>query len=209
MLEVIELEVIINDKTIFSGVNCNFYVGLNRIAGINGSGKTTFLSSIAGVNKVKKGMVNFIKNEEKYRFSLQRHGFYISDNVDFYNFITGMDVIKLGKRYRKSNLKHPLEYYLNGFGISKYSGIEYGKMSLGTKKKFLLTSAFITEADVYIFDEPTNGLDSDSITFLIALMTALAEEKIVIFSSHDDSFLQELNFTTYEIKDNKIVRHGE
>ncbi|NHB89476.1 AAA family ATPase [Photorhabdus tasmaniensis] len=209
MLEIIELEVIINDKTIFSGINCNFHVGLNRIAGINGAGKTAFLSSIAGVNKVKKGMVNFIRREKTYRFSLQRHGFYISDNVYFYNFITGMDVIKLGKRYRKSNLKHPLDYYLNGFGISKYSGIEYGKMSLGTKKKFLLTSAFITDADVYIFDEPTNGLDSDSITFLIALMISLAEEKIVIFSSHDDSFLQELNFTTYEINGDKIIHHGE
>ncbi|MQL48882.1 AAA family ATPase [Photorhabdus khanii] len=209
MLEVIELEIIINDKTIFSGVNCNFYVGLNRIAGINGAGKTAFLSSIAGVNKVKKGMVNFIKKEKTYRFSLQRHGFYISDNVDFYNFITGMDVIKLGKHYRKSNLKYQLDYYLNGFGISKYSGIEYGKMSLGTKKKFLLTSAFMTDADVYIFDEPTNGLDSDSITFLIALMISLAEEKIVIFSSHDDSFLQALSFTTYEINGNKIMYHGK
>ncbi|WP_166286606.1 AAA family ATPase [Photorhabdus stackebrandtii] len=209
MLEVIELEVIINDKTIFSRVNCNFYVGLNRIAGINGAGKTTFLSSIADVNKVKKGIVNFIEKEKKYRFSLQKHGFYLSDDVDFYNFITGIDVIKLGKRYRKSNLKHPLDYYLNGFGISKYSGIEYWKMSLGTKKKFLLTSAFMTDADVYIFDEPTNGLDSDSITFLIALMISLAEEKIVIFSSHDDSFLQALSFTTYEINGNKIMYHGK
>ncbi|CAQ82926.1 MULTISPECIES: ATP-binding cassette domain-containing protein [Photorhabdus] len=137
MLEVIGLEVVINDKTVFSGVNCNFCVGLNRIAGINGAGKTTFLSSIAGVNKVKKGMVNFIKNEKKYRFSLQKHGFYVSDDIDFYNFITGMDVIKLGKRYRKSNLRYQLDHYLNGFGISKYSGIEYGQMSLGTKKKFL------------------------------------------------------------------------
>ncbi|PQQ40877.1 hypothetical protein C6H65_12700 [Photorhabdus luminescens] len=101
MLEVIGLEVIINDKIIFSESNCNFYVGLNRIAGMNGSGKTTFLSSIAGMNKVKKGMVNFIKKEKKYRFNLQKYGFYVSDNVDFYNFITGMDVIKLCKRYRK------------------------------------------------------------------------------------------------------------
>ncbi|PQQ22226.1 hypothetical protein [Photorhabdus hindustanensis] len=117
MLEVVGLEVVINSKTIFSGVNCNFGVGLNRIAGINGSGKTTFLSSIAGVNKVKKGIVNFIKKGEKHKFSLQRHGFYISDNVNFYNFITGMDVINLSKRYRKSNLKNQLDYYLNGFGI--------------------------------------------------------------------------------------------
>ncbi|MBS9437756.1 ATP-binding cassette domain-containing protein [Photorhabdus noenieputensis] len=204
MLEVVGLEVVINGKTIFSEVNCNFRVGLNRIAGVNGAGKTTFLSSIAGVNKVRKGMVNFIKNGEKHKFSLQRHGFYISDNVNFYNFITGMDVINLSKRYRKSNLKYQLDYYLNGFGISNYSGIEYGQMSLGIKKKFLLTSAFITDADVYIFDEPTNGLDSDSITFLIELLISLAEEKIVIFSSHDDSFLQELNVITYEIKGNKI-----
>ncbi|NDL00595.1 ATP-binding cassette domain-containing protein [Photorhabdus bodei] len=209
MLEVIGLEVIINDKIIFSESNCNFYVGLNRIAGMNGSGKTTFLSSIAGMNKVKKGMVNFIKKEKKYRCNLQKYGFYVSDNVDFYNFITGMDVIKLCKRYRKNNLRHQLDYYLNGFGISKYSGIEYGQMSLGTKKKFLLTSAFITDADVYIFDEPTNGLDSNSITFLIELMISIAEEKIVIFSSHDDSFLQGLNFTTYEINGNKIMHHRE
>ncbi|TNH43338.1 ATP-binding cassette domain-containing protein [Photorhabdus luminescens] len=204
MLEITGLEVVINGKIIFSGVNCNFRVGLNRIAGVNGAGKTTFLSSIAGVNKVKKGIVNFIKKGETHRFNLQRHGFYLSDNVNFYNFITGMDVINLSQRYRKSNLKYQIDYYLNGFGISNYSGIEYGQMSLGIKKKFLLTSAFITDADVYIFDEPTNGLDSDSITFLIELLISLAEEKVVIFSSHDDRFLQELNFITYEIKGNKI-----
>ncbi|MCC8464630.1 AAA family ATPase, partial [Photorhabdus bodei] len=126
------------------------------------------------------------------------------DNVNFYNFITGMDVINLSKRYRKSNLKYQLDYYLNGFGIYNYSGVEYGQMSLGIKKKFLLTSAFITDADVYIFDEPTNGLDSDSITFLIESLISLAGEKVVIFSSHDDRFLQELNVITYEIKGNKI-----
>ncbi|MCT8342109.1 MULTISPECIES: ATP-binding cassette domain-containing protein [Photorhabdus] len=191
MLEVTGLEVVINGKTVFSAVNCNFCVGLNRIAGINGAGKTTFLSSIAGVNKVKKGRVNFIKKGEKHRFNLQRHGFYISDNVNFYNFITGMDVINLSQRYRKSNLKHQLDYYLNGFGISNYSGIEYGQMSLGVKKKFLLTSAFIIDADVYIFDEPTNGLDSDSIPVIFqaaSLLAALTHPGHIVIYAPGDSF---------------------
>ncbi|WP_387692294.1 ATP-binding cassette domain-containing protein [Photorhabdus sp. RM71S] len=191
MLEVTGLEVVINGKTVFSAVNCSFCVGLNRIAGINGAGKTTFLSSIAGVNKVKKGRVNFIKKGEKHRFNLQRHGFYISDNVNFYNFITGMDVINLSQRYRKSNLKHQLDYYLNGFGISNYSGIEYGQMSLGVKKKFLLTSAFIIDADVYIFDEPTNGLDSNSIPVIFqaaSLLAALTHPGHIVIYAPGDSF---------------------
>lgn len=81
-------------------------------------------------------------------------------------------------------------------------------MSLGTKKKLLLTSALMTDVDVYILDEPTNGLDVTSISFLKEKFNSLADQKIIIFSSHDESFLKDLNIHDYKIHENRISKTG-
>ncbi|MDX7997728.1 ATP-binding cassette domain-containing protein [Xenorhabdus sp. Reich] len=208
MLKVIELEAIVGDRKILSNVNCQFNIGLNRIIGSNGTGKTTFLSCLSGLKKMNKGKINFIKENKCQKFNLQKQGFYLSDSVDFYHFLTGLDIINLTKRYKKLNQHCHLDDYLSGFGISSYLNIKFGDMSLGTKRKLLLTSALMTDVDVYIFDEPTNGLDLKSIDFFKELINIFSDEKIIILSSHDEKFTQGLTINDYKIHNNQIVNTG-
>ncbi|MDE9482329.1 ATP-binding cassette domain-containing protein [Xenorhabdus bovienii] len=208
MLNIVGLDISIGHKKIFFDINCQFDIGLNRIVGVNGSGKTTFLSCISGINKIDKGKINLIKDNKNHPFKLQKQGFYLSDHIDFYHFLTGLDIIKLIKRYKKINCHHQLDDYLTGFGISGYLNTKFGDMSLGTKKKLLLTSALMTDVDVYILDEPTNGLDVTSMSFLKEKFNSLADQKIIIFSSHDESFLKDLNIHDYRIHENRISKTG-
>ncbi|WP_426578158.1 AAA family ATPase [Xenorhabdus stockiae] len=194
MLSVTGSEIKIGNRKIISDFNCLFNTGLNHISGVNGSGKTTFLSCIAGVNRIRKGSVNFIEADKASPFNLQKQGFYLSEHVDSYHFLTGLDIINLTKKYKKLNEYHPLDYYLSGFGISNYLYTEFGNMSLGTKKKFLLVSALMTDMDVYIFDEPINGLDSSSVNFFRTLLNFLSERKIIIFSSHDEDLFKMVTY---------------
>lgn len=205
MLEIIDLEAMVGNRKIFSNVNCQFDIGINRIKGINGSGKTTFLACLSGVKKVNKGKCYFVKDHQNHPFNLQKQGFYLSDHVNFYHFLTGLDIINLTKRYKKINHNYQLADYLTGFGITHYLNTEFGNMSLGTKKKFLLASALMSDVDVYIFDEPTNGLDLNSTTFFRELIKSLANQKIFILSSHDESFLQGLTINDYWIHKNQII----
>ncbi|PHM74686.1 ATP-binding cassette domain-containing protein [Xenorhabdus kozodoii] len=206
MLDIIELEIMVGNRKIFSSVNCQFNIGINRIVGINGSGKTTFLSCLSGINKINKGKINFVKDHKSAPFNLQKQGFYLSDYVYFYHFLTGLNIIKLTKRYKKISQNCQLEDYLTGFGISHYLNTKFGDMSLGTKKKFLLTSALMSDVDVYIFDEPTNGLDLKSIAFLKELIKSLADKKVFILSSHDENFSQGLIFNDYQIHKNQLIK---
>ncbi|OKP04815.1 AAA family ATPase [Xenorhabdus eapokensis] len=206
MLDIIELETMVGSRKIFSNVNCQFNIGINRITGINGSGKTTFLSCLSGIKKMNKGKINFVKDHKNHLFNLQKQGFYLSDQVNFYHFLTGLDIINLTKRYKKINHNAHLVDYLTGFDISHYLNTEFGNMSLGTKKKFLLTSALMSDVDVYIFDEPTNGLDLKSITFFRKMIKSFADKKIFILSSHDESFLQGLMINDYKIHQNQVIK---
>ncbi|MDC9582424.1 ATP-binding cassette domain-containing protein [Xenorhabdus sp. PR6a] len=206
MLDIIGLETTVGNRKIFSNVNCQFNIGINRIVGINGSGKTTFLSCLSGMKKINKGKINFVTGDKNHSFNLQKQGFYLSDHIEFYDFLTGLDIINLTKHYKNISHNHQLEEYLTGFGISHYLNTEFGHMSLGTKKKFLLTSALLSDVDVYIFDEPTNGLDVKSTTFLKTLIKPLADKKIFVLSAHDENFLQGLMTHDYKIDKNQIIK---
>ncbi|WP_145957439.1 hypothetical protein [Xenorhabdus hominickii] len=64
----------------------------------------------------------------------------------------------------------------------------------------------MTDVDVYIFDEPTNGLDVASVKFFKTIINSLAKNKIIIFSSHDENFLHGLNINSYQINEKNIIK---
>ncbi|CDH24779.1 ATP-binding cassette domain-containing protein [Xenorhabdus bovienii] len=76
MLNIIGLDISVGHKKIFSDINCQFYIGLNRIVGVNDSGKTTFLSCISGIKKIDKGKINLIKDNKNHPFKLQKQVMY-------------------------------------------------------------------------------------------------------------------------------------
>ncbi len=79
-------------------------------------------------------------------------------------------------------------------------------LSLGMKKKVGLICALLCEADVYIFDEPTGGLDEQSTCDVLKMLNELSQlDVLVICISHEEKLKQGLVAKTLILKDGKLT----
>lgn len=172
--------------------NINLIIKPGEIFGFlgpNGAGKTTTIKMIVGLLKpdsgsVKVSTVDVWKDPIKAKMMLS----YVPDNPDIYdklkgieylNFIADMYGISKHKRQEKMN------YYLEMFNIKDAIGDIIGSYSHGMKQKLVLTSALISEPELFILDEPMIGLDPKSAFNLKTTMREICDKgKTVFFSTH-------------------------
>lgn len=76
-------------------------------------------------------------------------------------------------------------------------------MSKGTLQKVNIIQSLLKNADIYIFDEPFNGLDTKSCTNFINILKKLKTHKTIIFTSHEYEIAQELASHILDL-DNKL-----
>lgn len=169
---------------------------LNVIIGMNGAGKTTLLDVISGLHDVKDFKAPYRIDEIVY----QLQGIYLAPSLK------GKDVLRLILKSNSptesfSNLKEafikkltPTENKM----LEKLWVLEYGKMSIGERRWIVIRA--ITELDrkLYIFDEPTAGIDPASRPIIIEALERLAakENVYVIMSTH---ILHELAYVKGQI----------
>ena len=163
----------------------------NIIKGYNGSGKSTLV----------KCLMHFIKYngkiENQYKISYVPEKIYLPNFMKMYEFLELITKIKQGDAN--------IEQYLEKFQITKYKDKELGKLSLGTKQKVVIIQSLLESADVYIFDEPLNGLDDEAVkTFSKELQNLRKKQKLIIIIMHDDYRLKLLNKRVIRIDGGKV-----
>ena len=139
----------------------------NIIKGYNGSGKSTLV----------KCLMHFIKYngkiENQYKISYVPEKIYLPNFMKMYEFLELITKIKQGDAN--------IEQYLEKFQITKYKDKELGKLSLGTKQKVVIIQSLLESVDVYIFDEPLNGLDDEAVKiFSKELQNLRKKQKLII-----------------------------
>lgn len=167
-----------DNKILYKNFNYSFKKG-NRylIRGASGTGKTILIKSLLKRNNNYYGEI-FINNKNIKDLSQKNildKIIYVSQND--YIFDVGVsENIKLFDDFEVSEIIKELEIKTNINDIVELSG--------GEKQKINLARAFIREADVYIFDEPTNFLDYKSKQKVIDKIFSL-KNKIILVISHD------------------------
>lgn len=146
----------------------------NIISGCNGSGKTTLIKCITQMIKYK----GKIENEYQY--------VYMPDYVNLPKSTKLHTFLKLISEVVKVNKRNTFKYYLKEFNLLSHLHKKIKSLSLGTKQKIILIKTLIEDVDIYIFDEPLNGLDDQSIDiFNSEINKLLKEEKLVIIICHN------------------------
>ncbi|WP_311677882.1 ABC transporter ATP-binding protein [Sneathia vaginalis] len=167
-----------DNKILYKNFNYSFKKR-NRylIRGASGTGKTILIKSLLKRNNNYYGEI-FINNKNIKDLSQKNildKIIYVSQND--YIFDVGVsENIKLFDDFEVSEIIKELEIKTNINDIVELSG--------GEKQKINLARAFIREADVYIFDEPTNFLDYKSKQKVIDKIFSL-KNKIILVISHD------------------------
>ena len=184
--------------TILKNINLNFEKGkVYGIVGENGAGKTTLFKCIAGLEN-HEGTVS-----SDFEILKNKLGFLQTDNF-FFPKITGEEYLHLLCNARKIKAPNFEEKNIFELPLNQYA-ISY---STGMKKKLALTGILLQNNEVFILDEPFNGVDIQSnilITEIIQKLKSL--KKIVIISSHIFSTLNDTCDEIILLKNGTIDQH--
>ena len=161
--------------------------GMFGILGRNGSGKSTLMNIIATILQPSKGTVTIngieIKNSQKIR---QMIG-YLPQDFDFYPNMKVSEVLYyLGflSKINQTNFDKYVDLILRKVNLIDYKNKKVKSLSGGMKNRLGIAQANLHDPKVIIVDEPTAGLDPEERVRLRNLLSDLAENKIVIISTH-------------------------
>ena len=186
-------------RKVLAGVNFSMQEGEKvGVIGINGTGKSTVLRVLAGLEEPDEGRI--IKaNHLKVGF--------LSQNPEF---IPGETVLEAVLRVAQTEtnrefIETEAKSMLTGLGVTEFEEI-CDRLSGGQRKRLALVAALLSDADLLILDEPTNHLDSE--------MSGWLEENLrsrkgaVLMVTHDRYFLDSVANRIIEIDKGAVYSYN-
>ena len=177
------------DGLSFSAVRGEIY----GLLGPNGAGKTTTLRIISSLIKADQGNVlvdgaSVVKEPEKVRGKI---GFLTSELKleDFFTPNYLFDFFSDLHRIPKDIANERKERLFKKFGVEGFKEVKIADLSTGMKQKISLIISIVHDPEIIIFDEPTNGLDEETVQRLVQLLIREKGHRIFIIVSHDKRIL--------------------
>lgn len=175
--------------------------------GPNGSGKTTTIKLILGLQKIDKGKVsiNGFDVEKDFVKAIEKVGA-IVENPDTYMYLTGWQNLKIIANLYKDVTDEEIKKIVKLVDLEKRINDKVSKYSLGMRQRLGIARALINKPNVLILDEPTNGLDPEGIKDLRNLLKKLAKEGMgILISSHNLAELESFCNKVLIIDNGKII----
>jgi len=186
--------------------------GILGLLGPNGAGKSTLMKIIATISKPTSGTVflngkDIVKNPDYIRKMLgylpQDFGVYPNLNAyEFLGYIAAM------KGVGGKGLKQRIEMLLDGVNLTADAKKPIGTYSGGMKQRIGIAQALLNDPKVLIFDEPTVGLDPEERVRFRQLIASLAEDCIIILSSHIISDIETIADEVAIMDNGRLVTKG-
>ena len=193
ILNIEHVSKIFGEKTIFDDVSFGIQEGDKiGIIGINGTGKTTLLRMIAGVEEPDEGQI--VKQNGIRLAYLPQHPVFPKD-------ATVLSYAFDGIAENDWTLKSEVKSALNKLGITNHE-MKIEHLSGGQKKKVALAKTLTFSFEILLLDEPTNHLDSEMISWLEDYLKRY--KGVVIMVTHDRYFLDKVTNRILEISRGKL-----
>lgn len=164
------------------------------IVGSNGSGKSTLIKCLLGINKINSGSIYL--NSKNIGYVPER--FYFPDFCTIEKFL-----INISELYNVYENHHLIGYYCDLFNLNKKKLLS--KLSKGMMQKVIIIQSLIHNSDLFIMDEPLNGLDFKSQNIFFEIIEEIKKEnKTIIIATHYPQFY--INSYDYRLKiENKNI----
>jgi len=181
------LESIRNDITLFSGLNFRLNSGeILQVQGPNGSGKTSLIRILCGLVLADKGDIFWNeKNIHENRHEFLKETTYIGHINGIKTELTPIENINITRALAVANNVSAIDA-LEKVDLAEYENIPAQKLSSGQRRRLALTRLLITQAKLWILDEPLTSLD-DAGKQLVKNMIAghAASGGITVLSTHE------------------------
>lgn len=204
-LEVRDLKKNFGEKEVLHGISFSVESGKALgLLGRNGAGKTTTIRILMDVFKANSGTITMdghTFNPRKFQIGYlpEERGLYpkkgILEQLIYLANLRGLD---------SKNAKVNAKKWLKRLEVSQYETKKLETLSKGNQQKVQLAQTLVCDPDIVILDEPFSGLDPVNSQILKDVIQDLIHEgKLVIFSSHQMSYVEEF------CDDIIIINHGD
>lgn len=145
-------------KTIYENISFEIYKDeVVAFLGPNGSGKTTTVSTLCGINKVKEGEIKYLYKYEKTPYEKLSLQF---QDLQFPNSLTPRDLIDFAIKLGNIEIKNKeMDEAIEIFGIDKILNTKMSKLSGGQQQRVNVYISMLSKPKILILDEFTTGLD--------------------------------------------------
>ncbi len=175
--------------------------------GPNGSGKTTTISMMLGLIHPTAGKVSLF-GQSLSPDMLKRVGT-VMDTGGFYPGFSGLDnLLIFGSLHKPADKMKVLEA-LETVGLGARGKSKFHTYSMGMKQRLGIALAMLDDPDLFIFDEPTNGMDPEGIAEIRSLIVKLAAQgKTVFLASHLLAEVEQVCTHLAILKKGVVVQQG-
>jgi ATP-binding cassette subfamily F protein uup len=204
------------------------------LIGINGTGKSTFLKVVAGVEPPDAGKINW-SNNVRVGWLPQNPDFNAESTVLEQVFAGSSPILQLIREYEDAleqaqthsadtqrqdklirlsqrmdaqnawQLENNAKTILSKLGITDFSA-RVGLLSGGQRKRIALASALVNPADLLILDEPTNHIDNEMVTWLEEYLQSFRGALLMV--THDRYFLDRVTNRIIEIDKGRLYSYS-
>jgi branched-chain amino acid transport system ATP-binding protein len=180
------------------------------LLGRNGAGKTTTLRSIMGLSSPRQGEITFrderIENKEPFEISRAGIG-YVPEERDVFTGLTvdaNLEIMMADdSRWTKERI------YEEFPALDKRRNMKSGQMSGGEQQMLAIARALVTDPELLILDEPSEGLAPVIVDDLEEILLDIAEQGLsVLLTEQNTSFAAAVSERSYVMDKGEIAWHG-
>lgn len=195
-----------NGKRVFDAASFLWKQGkLHVIVGENGAGKSTLLKLLSGVYQPQDGSVvihgaklpeHLTRRELREQIIIDTQQTLLFPGTVRYNLTRGLPIgeQKIASACRAVGIDQEIHRLSDGY--ETLLGADGSPLSGGQKRRLCLARTLLREGCIYLFDEPTTGVDPAHIHLLIQMLGDLAKEKLVIVLTHEPLLIQAADTVT-------------
>lgn len=211
ILELKNIEKSFGEKKVLTGVSFKAEGGKAfGLLGRNGAGKTTSIRILMDVFPANSGEVLIDGQPINYNkigigYLPEERGLYpkkiIIDQLTYFAELKGMS--------HKAAVQS-IDYWLGRLGMTEYRNKRLDTLSKGNQQKIQLITALAHDPDIVVLDEPFSGLDPVNAMLLKDVVKEqIAKGKIVLFSSHQMSYIEEFCDSIAILNNGVVALHGD